>query len=46
MFYVGAHTIPELKERGQFVRITSASLKENHPHDVQMTVQAPNYPGT
>jgi IMP dehydrogenase len=45
MFYVGARTIPELKEKGKFVRITSASLKESHPHDVQMTVEAPNYTG-
>ena len=43
MFYVGARTIPELQEKGRFVRITSASLKESHPHDVQMTVEAPNY---
>ncbi len=43
MFYVGARTIPELKERGRFVRITPAGLKESHPHDVQMTVEAPNY---
>jgi IMP dehydrogenase len=43
MFYVGARTVPELQERGEFVRITSAGLKESHPHDVQMTVEAPNY---
>ncbi|MBO1902199.1 IMP dehydrogenase [Leucobacter weissii] len=43
MFYVGARTIDELKERGNFVRITSAGLKESHPHDVQMVVEAPNY---
>ena len=43
MFYVGAHTIPELQERGKFVRITPAGLKESHPHDIQMTVEAPNY---
>jgi IMP dehydrogenase len=43
MFYVGARTIPELQEKGRFVRITSASLKESHPHDIQMTVEAPNY---
>ncbi|WP_030482903.1 IMP dehydrogenase [Nocardioides aequoreus] len=43
MFYVGAHTIPELRERGRFVRITSAGLKESHPHDVQITAEAPNY---
>jgi IMP dehydrogenase len=43
MIYVGAHTIPELQQRGRFVRITSAGLKESHPHDIQMTVEAPNY---
>ncbi|MBO1740379.1 IMP dehydrogenase [Leifsonia sp. TF02-11] len=43
MFYVGARTIPELKERGKFVRITAAGLKESHPHDIQMVVEAPNY---
>jgi IMP dehydrogenase len=43
MFYVGARTIPELKERGRFVRITAAGLKESHPHDIQMVVEAPNY---
>jgi IMP dehydrogenase len=43
MFYLGARTVPELKERGRFVRITSAGLKESHPHDIQMTVEAPNY---
>ena len=45
MFYIGARTIPELQEKGRFIRITSASLKESHPHDVQMTVEAPNYSG-
>jgi IMP dehydrogenase len=45
MFYVGARTIPELQDKGRFIRITSASLKESHPHDVQMTVEAPNYAG-
>jgi IMP dehydrogenase len=43
MFYVGSPTIPELKARGKFVRITAAGLKESHPHDIQMTVEAPNY---
>ncbi|OYN92775.1 IMP dehydrogenase [Parenemella sanctibonifatiensis] len=43
MFYSGARTIPELQERGRFVRITSAGLRESHPHDIQMTVEAPNY---
>ncbi len=43
MMYVGAPTVPELQQRGRFVRITSAGLKESHPHDIQMTVEAPNY---
>ncbi|MBT2514324.1 IMP dehydrogenase [Arthrobacter sp. ISL-30] len=43
MFYTGAPTIAELKVRGKFVRITAAGLKESHPHDIQMTVEAPNY---
>jgi IMP dehydrogenase len=43
MFYVGARTIGDLQDKGQFVRITSAGLKESHPHDIQMTVEAPNY---
>ena len=43
MFYVGARTIPELQQRGRFIRITPAGLKESHPHDVQMTIEAPNY---
>ena len=45
MFYVGARTVPELQERGRFVRITSAGLRESHPHDVQMVAEAPNYRG-
>jgi IMP dehydrogenase len=45
MFYVGARTIPELQQRGRFVRITPAGLKESHPHDIRMTVEAPNYGG-
>jgi IMP dehydrogenase len=43
MFYVGARNIAELKSLGKFVRITAAGLKESHPHDIQMTVEAPNY---
>jgi IMP dehydrogenase len=43
MFYVGARTIDDLKVKGRFVRITPAGLKESHPHDIQMTVEAPNY---
>ncbi len=45
MFYVGARTVPELQDKGQFIRITAASLKESHPHDIQMTAEAPNYSG-
>ncbi|MFV0634326.1 IMP dehydrogenase [Demequina sp.] len=45
MFYVGARTIDELRAKGKFVRITPAGLKESHPHDIQMTVEAPNYSG-
>jgi IMP dehydrogenase len=43
MGYVGAGTIVELQNRGKFVRITAAGLRESHPHDVQMTIEAPNY---
>lgn len=43
MFYVGANDIEQLQKRGRFIRITSAGLKESHPHDVQMIVEAPNY---
>ena len=39
----GFPDIAELKRRGRFVRITSAGLRESHPHDVQMTNEAPNY---
>ena len=46
LFYVGAWDIPQLQAKGKFVRITSAGLKESHPHDIQMTVEAPNYSGT
>ncbi|HEY7042567.1 MAG TPA: IMP dehydrogenase [Nocardioidaceae bacterium] len=45
MFYVGARTIGELQERGRFTRITAAGLSESHPHDIEMTVEAPNYSG-
>ncbi|MCW2666661.1 MAG: inosine-5-monophosphate dehydrogenase [Frankiales bacterium] len=45
MFYVGARTVPELQDKGRFVQITAAGLKESHPHDVQITAEAPNYTG-
>ncbi|HVE80333.1 MAG TPA: IMP dehydrogenase, partial [Gemmatimonadaceae bacterium] len=43
MGYVGCGTIDELREHTEFVRITSAGLRESHPHDVQITREAPNY---
>ena len=43
MGYCGTPTIEELKERGRFVKITAASLKESHPHDIHITKEAPNY---
>ncbi|HIR26661.1 MAG TPA: IMP dehydrogenase [Candidatus Choladousia intestinigallinarum] len=43
MGYCGTSTIEELKERGRFVKISAASLKESHPHDIHITKEAPNY---
>ncbi|MHC5018727.1 MAG: IMP dehydrogenase [Planctomycetota bacterium] len=43
MGYTGSGTLAELAERAQFVRITHASLAENHPHDITITKEAPNY---
>lgn len=43
MGYCGAKSIQELKNDTQFIRITSAGLRESHPHDVQITKEAPNY---
>jgi IMP dehydrogenase len=43
MGYCGCGTIAEFQERAQFVRITSAGLRESHPHDVAITQEAPNY---
>ncbi len=45
MGYVGCHTISELREKAQFIRITGAGLVESHPHDVYITKEAPNYSG-
>ena len=45
MGYVGAKTIPDLQERGKFVRISSAGMRESHAHDVTITRESPNYPG-
>ncbi|MGH3269967.1 MAG: IMP dehydrogenase, partial [Trebonia sp.] len=44
MGYCGSRTVPDLQE-ARFVQITAAGLQESHPHDVQMTVEAPNYSG-
>lgn len=43
MGYCGCPTIPELHDRSKFVKITAASLKESHPHDIHITKEAPNY---
>jgi len=43
MGYCGCPTIPDLHERAKFVKITAASLKESHPHDIHITKEAPNY---
>ncbi len=44
MGYVGARNVEELHEKGTFVRITQAGLRESHPHDVNIIAEAPNYP--
>jgi IMP dehydrogenase len=43
MGYAGCATVADLQERAQLIRITAAGLKESHPHDIQMTAEAPNY---
>jgi IMP dehydrogenase len=43
MGYCGAHTIAEMQEKAKFIRISGSSLRESHPHDVQITKEAPNY---
>ncbi len=43
MGYCGCQTIDELKENGRFIKMTSAALRESHPHDIQITKEAPNY---
>ena len=43
MGYCGTQTIEELKENGRFIKISAASLKESHPHDIHITKEAPNY---
>ncbi len=43
MGYCGVGTIPELRQHGEFIRITSAGLTESHPHDISITKESPNY---
>ena len=45
MGYCGCHNIQEMIENTQFIQITAAGLRESHPHDVSITVEAPNYSG-
>jgi IMP dehydrogenase len=46
MGYCGTGTIEDLRIHGKFIRITAAGLRESHPHDVQITKEAPNYSGS
>ena len=46
MGYCGARNIEELRKSSRFVRISSASVSESHPHDIQITKEAPNYSAT
>ena len=43
MGYCGCATLADLQEKGKFVRITAAGLRESHPHDINITKEAPNY---
>jgi IMP dehydrogenase len=43
MGYCGTPTIEDLRKNGSFVRVSSASVSESHPHDIQITKEAPNY---
>ncbi|HPU24115.1 MAG TPA: IMP dehydrogenase, partial [Candidatus Kapabacteria bacterium] len=43
MGYCGCRTIQEMQQKAQFNRITSAGLRESHPHDVRITKESPNY---
>ena len=43
MGYCGTHTVEELKANGRFIKISAASLRESHPHDIHITKEAPNY---
>ena len=43
MGYLGVKTISELQEKSQFIKISASSLKESHPHDIEITKESPNY---
>jgi IMP dehydrogenase len=43
MGYSGSNSISLLKQNGKFIRITASGIRENHPHNVQITKEAPNY---
>ena len=43
MGYLGASTLDDLREKAEFIRISTASLRESHAHDVYITREAPNY---
>ena len=43
MGYCGAGSLQKLRDESQFIRMTGAGLRESHPHDVQITKEAPNY---
>ena len=45
MGYCGSRTLPELTQKAKFLRVTVAGLRESHPHDIQITKEAPNYTG-
>ena len=45
MGYTGAATIEDFQSKAEFIRISAASLRESHPHDVTITRESPNYPG-
>ncbi len=45
MGYCGCHNIEDMINKTQFMQITAAGLRESHPHDVSITVEAPNYSG-
>jgi IMP dehydrogenase len=43
MGYCGARSIPEMMHKARFVRVSAAAVNESHPHDIQITKEAPNY---